>query len=165
MRALAGVVLLLVLLAAVPAGAHEGPPFAIAVDRMAGPYKVSIWADPDVGTGTFWVTLEESAPADLAVDLYVQPADGRIPEARYSGKRENRPGAVQYLVQTQFDTEELWTTRFVLRAASGTGELRTQVSVTPPGFGRWDLLLYAAPFLAVGFLWIKAMLRKRRHAG
>ncbi|HEX2163472.1 MAG TPA: hypothetical protein VHM02_05945, partial [Thermoanaerobaculia bacterium] len=42
-------------LAALPAAAHEGPPYPIVVDRPAGPVLLSVWADPDVGTGTFHV--------------------------------------------------------------------------------------------------------------
>jgi hypothetical protein len=37
------------------------------------------------------------------------------------------------------------------------------VEATPPGYGRWDLLLYLFPFLGVGFLWLKAFLRGRRR--
>jgi hypothetical protein len=33
--------------------------------------------------------------------------------------------------------------------------------VTPPGYGRWDLLLYALPFLGVGVLVAKAVSVKR----
>jgi hypothetical protein len=36
--------------------------------------------------------------------------------------------------------------------------------VTPVGFGRWDLLLYLLPFLGAGFLWFRAMARRRRQS-
>jgi hypothetical protein len=35
------------------------------------------------------------------------------------------------------------------------------VEATPPGYGRWDLLVYVLPFLAVAVLWLLAVLRKR----
>src|SRR5215510_7571836 len=34
--------------------AHEGPPYPIMVDKMIGPCLVSVWADPDVGIGTYF---------------------------------------------------------------------------------------------------------------
>ena len=40
------------------------------------------------------------------------------------------------------------------------------VEATPPGYGRWDLLLYLLPFLAIGVLWAVAMLRRiKRRTG
>ena len=29
------------------AAAHDGPPYPIVSERLAGPYEVSIWTDPD----------------------------------------------------------------------------------------------------------------------
>jgi hypothetical protein len=40
--------------------------------------------------------------------------------------------------------------------------MNTQVQATPDGIlGPFGSLVYAFPFLAVGFLWIKAVLRRR----
>jgi hypothetical protein len=40
------------------------------------------------------------------------------------------------------------------------------VEATPPGYGRWDLLVYLMPFLAIGVLWAIAMVRRvRRQTG
>jgi hypothetical protein len=35
------------------------------------------------------------------------------------------------------------------------------VEVTPPGYGRWDLLIYLLPFAAVGALWLRALIKGR----
>ena len=42
--------------------AHNGPPFPIVSDQVAGPYLVSIWTDPDTTDdgspgGQFWVRI------------------------------------------------------------------------------------------------------------
>lgn len=144
-----------------PAAAHEGPPYPILVDRRAGPYLLSVWADPDVGTGTFYITPGDNAPESLAVEVWVQPADRRIPEARFTATRREGRGPVQYVAEAQFATQEQWRTRFVLRGPEGTGEIETEVEVTPPGLGPFDLTLYAAPFVAIAYLWIKAVLSRR----
>jgi hypothetical protein len=155
----------LVWLALAPAAsAHEGPPYAMVVDRPVGPFVVSVWGDPDVGTGTFFVTIEApggAVPDDLSVEVAVRPASGRLAEASYAAAREPLSGVVQYKAEVAFDAQELWHIRVAVRSAAGGGDVETDAEVTPPGLGRWDLLLYFLPFLAVGVLWVRAALRKR----
>src|SRR6185436_18273813 len=68
-----------------PLPAHEGPPFPIVMDRREGPFVVSIWTDPDVGTGKFFVILEPAPgttlPDEIGVEVCVWPLTGRLPEA------------------------------------------------------------------------------------
>ncbi len=150
------------------AGAHSGPPYPIFVDRPCGPVVVSVWADPDIGIGTFYVTVEPTPggaiPADLAVDVGVRPVSGRLPESTVTAERDRWQSTVTYYAQAEFDRQEMWTVRVLVHSSAGEGELTTEVEATPPGFGRWDLLLYLLPFLAVGFLWTRALLRKRALA-
>ena len=147
------------------ATAHEGPPFPLFVDQKVGPYLVSVWTDPDVGTALFFVIVSEP-PADLQVQIGVQPVSGRLAEAFYTGERENLQGQTQYRAQVHFDAQELWRVRIRLQSAQGSAETVATVEATPPGYGRWDLLLYLLPFLAVGLLWATAMIRKiKRRTG
>src|SRR5690606_31855498 len=60
------------LLLPAPVRAHEGPPFPIIVDERVGPYVVSVWTDPDIGIGTFFVVLEP-------------PGDDPLPEGTGGG--------------------------------------------------------------------------------
>lgn len=168
-RRLGGLLLAAWLLLACPARAfaHEGPPYPILVDKTLGPCVVSVWADPDVGTGTFFVTLEPppggKLPDDIRVEVGVRPASGRLPEAVYTAGREDLSGRVQYKALVPFDAEELWHVRVRLQSTQGGGEAVTDVEATPPGYGRWDLLLYLLPFVAVGLLWLRAIGRSRRR--
>jgi len=148
--------------------AHEGPPFPLFVDQKVDPYVVSVWTDPDVGEALFFVIVgpSDALPADLRVQIGVQPVSGRLPEAFYSGERENVQGQVQYRAQVHFDAEELWRVRVRLESAQRTAETIATVEATPPGYGRWDLLLYLLPFVGVGILWAVAMVRKlKRRTG
>lgn len=149
------------------ARAHEGPPYAITVDQKAGPYVVSIWSDPDVGEALFFVILKApEPPGDLRVQIGVQPVSGRLPEAFYAAERENLQGQIQYRTQVHFDAQELWRVRVRLESAQGNAETFATVEATPPGYGRWDLLVYLLPFLAIGALWAVAMLRRiKRRTG
>jgi hypothetical protein len=159
------VALLLALLAAPLARAHDGPPYPVLVDQTAGPYVLSVWADPDVGTGTFYIQLEPppggAVTEATTVELWVQPADGRSPEVRSLATRKASRDGVRFTADARFDTEEWWRARFVLRGPQGTAEAETKVEVTPPGLGRLDLLVYLAPFLAIAFLWARAALTRR----
>lgn len=150
--------------------AHEGPPYPLFVDQKLDPYVVSVWTDPDVGEALFFVIISPqqgaALPADLRVQVGVQPASGRLPEAVYSGERENVQGQVQYRALVHFDREELWRVRVRLESAFGSVETTANVEATPPGYGRWDLLVYLLPFLGVGILWAVAMVRKlKRRTG
>jgi len=127
-----------------------------------------VWADPDVGTGTFFVILDPSEkggslPEIASVDIAVQPVSGRLDEVKYTAKRDSVRGTVQYKVETYFDSQELWRVRVLVHTSHGDGEVSCDVEVTPPGYGRWDLLLYAFPFIAVGILWLRAVLLGRRR--
>lgn len=147
---------------------HEGPPFPLFVDQQLDPYVVSVWTDPDVGEALFFVIVSSSQalPADLRVQVGVQPVSGRLPEAVYSGERESVQGQVQYRALVHFDQEELWRVRVRLESAGGSAETMATVEATPPGYGRWDLLVYLLPFLGVGLLWAIAMVRKlKRRTG
>jgi hypothetical protein len=155
----------LLLACRVLAFAHEGPPYAIIVDKTVGPCVLSVWADPDVGTGTFFFILEPvpggKLPDDVRVEVGVRPVSGRIPEAVYAAEREDQGGRVQYKALVPFDAQELWRVRISLQSSKGDGEATIDVEVTPPGYGRWDLLIYLLPFVAVGALWLRAIIKIR----
>ncbi|MGB7751203.1 MAG: hypothetical protein WCF88_06590 [Candidatus Acidiferrales bacterium] len=162
---LAGVVVLFV--ATSPLGAHNGPPFPIISDKRVGPVVVSLWTHPDVGTGLFYVIVDAppggAIPADLKIEIGVRPVTGRLAEVTYPMKLETLRGQVVYRADAQFDQQELWQVRMIVKSSAGDGEASADVEVTPPGYGRWDLLLFSLPFLGVGFLWFRVMMRKRKY--
>lgn len=162
-----GVLLVLSLLLPTPASAHNGPPFPIIENKKVGPCIVALWTHPDVGTGAFYVFVEPvpggSVPNDLKITIGVQPLTGRLPEVLYTAERVKSHGPLQYNAQAAFDRQELWRVRLVVQSSQGSGEATTQVEVTPPGFGRWDLLFYLLPFLLVALLWFRGISRTRRR--
>jgi hypothetical protein len=151
----------------VPVDAHNGPPFPIIENKRVGPCIVSLWTHPDVGTGAFYVFVEPApggtVPGDLKIKIGVQPVTGRLPEKFYEAERVKSRGQAQYNAQADFDRQELWRVRLVIQSSQGAGEATAQVEVTPPGFGRWDLLLYLLPFLIVAFLWFHGISRMKRR--
>jgi hypothetical protein len=157
---------LLTMLCAPNVAAHNGPPFPIITDQGVGPYIISLWTHPDLGTGTFFVMVDPmpggTVPKDLKIQIGVQPASGRLAEVVYAAWLQDLRGQVEYKTEVQFDQQENWKVRLILASSAGGGEAISQVVPTPAGFGRWDLLLYLLPFLGVGFLWITAITKRRR---
>jgi hypothetical protein len=157
---------LLAMLLAPRSEAHNGPPFPIITDRHVGPCIISLWTHPDVGTGFFFVMVDPlpggTIPKDLKVQVGVQPISGRLAEVVYPAWLEDLRGQVEYKTEVQFDQQEFWKVRLILSSSAGGGEALSKVEATPPGFGRWDLLLYLLPFLGVGFLWVTAIAKRRR---
>jgi hypothetical protein len=156
-----------VLLLALPAQAHNGPPFPILENQRVGPCVISLWTHPDVGTGTFYVIVDAvpggAIPNDLKVEIGIQPESGRLPETLYNAERDDTRGQVDYKTLAQFDRDEFWRVRLVLESSQGNGEAFSRVEATPTGFGRWDLLFFLSPFLAVGFLWFRGITRRRNR--
>jgi len=152
--------------APIPAGAHNGPPFPIIENRAVGPCIVSLWTHPDVGTGTFFVLIDPlpggSIPGDLKISIGIQPESGRLAEVIYPTEKDDSRGQLEYKTSAEFDRDEFWRVRLIVASSQGKGEALSRVEATPPGFGRWDLLLYLLPFLAVGFLWFFGMARRRK---
>jgi hypothetical protein len=154
--------LVVILIFATRAVGHEGPPFPLFVDQKVDQYVVSLWTDPDVGTALFFVIVSapQTLPDDLRVQIGVQPVSDRLPEAFYAAERENLQGQIQYRAQVHFDAQEMWRVRVRLQSAQHNAETIATVEATPPGYGRWDLLIYLLPFVAIGALWAIAMVRK-----
>lgn len=147
--------------------AHEGPPYPIHVDQPVGPWIVSVWTDPDIGIGTFFVVLQ--APGDDAlvtpssVRIAVRPVSGRLPEAVYEAEPQRVRRGARYMAEAEFDRGEWWDVRVVLEGPEGGGELVSRVEATPDGsIGPIGLVIYALPFVAIAALWWRAATVRRR---
>lgn len=148
------------------ARAHLGPPFPILVDRRVGPYVVSVWTDPNIGTGIFYVMLEAPRggrlPARTRVRIGVQPVSKRLPEVLYEAESQPVREGARFYTTVQFDRGEMWRTRVLVEGPEGGGTLTAEVEATPAGtIGPIGFVIYGFPFAGVAFLWIKAVLRRR----
>ena len=158
--------LLLWLAGVLPALAHDGPPFPIISDKVVGPCKVSLWTHPDIGTGTFWVIVDplpgQTLPPDLKVSVAVEPVNHRIAERLFDAPRDESSGQLQYISLIPFDRQEFVRARVILASGRGHGDAAATVEITPVAPKRWELFLFLAPFLLVGFLWFRALTTRRR---
>lgn len=149
--------------------AHEGPPFAIIVDEEVGPYLVSVWTDPDIGIGTFYVVFEpkndDHEVNDIeSVRIGVEPVSGRLDEAVYEFESQPARSGARYWTEVEFDKGEFWKVRVAIEGDGFKKELLSEVEATPDGsIGPIGLLIYALPFVGIGILWFRAIIVRRRH--
>ncbi len=155
--------------------AHSGPPFPILLDQVAGQYKISIWTDPDAtddgsAAGKFWVMVDPAGkglalPPGTRVTVSIQPLD--------------RPGPI---VTGQADpVAQDATRRFVALVMDHEGHYAVKATIDGPGGpvtvdaaadATYDtrprpfmLVLALVPFLLIGFVWMKLLVRRRAARG
>lgn len=158
--------LLLALLPAA-ASAHSGPPFIVVPQQAVGPYTATVWADPDVGTGTFIVEamVNGAAPPDgTTVTVHARPADGHQSETSAAASRQRSGENNIFQATVPLDAEGQWNVRVTLDGPAGQGETAFQVEATPAWSGWITNLLCFLPFLAIGGLWVYGVRRQRRMA-
>jgi hypothetical protein len=150
--------------------AHNGPPFPILSDRVAGAYRVSIWTDPDTTDdgspgGQFWVKLERAAgkggpPAQTRVTVAIEPLGRQrqnvtAPASPVRGDVRNQFAALvmdhegRFAVHVSIDGP--------LGAANVDAEVDATYDLRPAPF---MLVVYAAPFVLVGLLWGRLLIRR-----
>jgi hypothetical protein len=154
-----------------PLAAHNGPPFPVLTDRTVGKYVVSLWADPDTSDdgdadGRFWVVVNPSAkgtalPDDTVVQISLWPVERR--EAlRTETARPDAHDASRREVAFVIDREGKYGVKAAIAGALGPAELETVVDAQYDQRPRPILVaVYALPFVLIGFVWLKLMLRRR----
>jgi hypothetical protein len=154
--------------------AHDGPPFPILSDRIAGPYVVSIWTDPDTtddgsAGGQFWVRLHlagkaGAVPAETRATVSIKPAARMGPERRASAMPV-RGDVTNQFAAVVMDHEGPFTVRVAIEGPLGPAAVDAVVDATynlrPP---RSMLLLYLTPFLVIGLLWGRLLIRRYRSS-
>lgn len=152
--------------------AHDGPPFPIVSDHTAGPYEIDVWTDPDAtddgsAGGQFWVIVEPAGasgdpPAGTAVTVSIRPAASG--GAWVTGRAEPVDGRVsRQFAALLMDHEGRFDVRVEVEGPLGPAVATAWVDATydlrpPPVM----LVLYLMPFLVVGVLWMKLLIRRRR---
>ena len=161
--------------------AHSGPPFPIVTDAVRGPYTISIWTDPDAtddgsAGGQFWVVLaltpkEARVPPETRVTVVVRPVTGRTPKYNRIMRGTEviavaapvRDDTGNQFAALRMDHEGPYEVRVDINGPLGRAVIDSRVDATydqrpPPYMLAW----YLMPFLLVGFLWTRLILRRRK---
>lgn len=165
-------VALVVLATVATARGHDGPPYPIVSDQRAGRYTVSIWTDPDATDdgskgGQFWVVLEgaagEAVPDDTRVLVSVRPLD-RADPAQTVTAEPVRGQARNQFAGVLMDHEGPYAVAVSISGPLGPASVDSRVDATydlrpPPYMLAW----YLAPFVLVGLLWGRLLIKRRRQ--
>lgn len=145
--------------------AHVGAPYPVLLEEAVGPYVLSVLADPDVGTGTFYVLVTmaggESTPSGTVVMVWTTPEDGHAVETGSSAERQQTRYGERFVAKVQFDAKGPWQVRLTVEGPAGTGEITFPVVVTPSGTGGLATLICLVPFVILGLLWLRGVRRQR----
>ena len=169
MLALVGVIT--VLASPTVASAHFGEPYPVLIDQPVGPYLVTTYVDPDVGTGTFYVDVMPASgtvPADTTVIINATPEDNHTAPALVIIKGKRADPGLEYEGDVKLDAEGYWAIRMQVAGPAGAGVITFRVLVTPP-YPQWlSTLQCLFPFVVIAGLWFLATKRnaiiKRRAA-
>ena len=152
--------------------AHSGPPYPIVSNQIVGAYQISLWTDPDTtddgsAAGKFWVTMSPArkgvvlAP-DTRVNVSIWPTD------RQGSVRTGSADPVGHEPSSRFvalvmDHEGPYSVRVKIEGPLGPADVEAAVDATYDLRPRPIMLALALmPFLLVGFLWVKLLLRRRK---
>jgi len=151
--------------------AHSGPAYPVVTDQRSGPYTISIWTDPDTtddGTagGRFWVVVTNgaaSAPA-ARVRIVATPVKSSQQPTAVDVTSPGRDGHTYYGA-VLMDHEGPYGIDVHVDGPAGVASVRTSVEAT------YDLrpspfvaALYLVPFVLVGLLWMRVLMRRNRVA-
>jgi hypothetical protein len=173
-RAWAGALAGVLVIASAPGQAHDGPPFPILSDHVAGPYVVSIWTDPDTTDdgspgGQFWVRLHRAAtaadvPPETRATVALRPL-GRTGPPLTAPASPVRGDVTNQFAAIVMDHEGRFAVHVAIDGPLGAAAADATVEATYDLRPSKSLLvLYVVPFLLVGLLWGRMLLRRRRAA-
>jgi hypothetical protein len=150
--------------------AHDGPPYPILSDVVSGAYRVSLWTDPDAtddgsAGGQFWVRIAPAGnhplPGSTRARVAVQPLDRPGPR-REAATAPVRGDITNQFVALPLDQEGPFAVHVTIDGPLGAAVVDARVEATydlrPPAY---LIAVYLMPFVAVGALWVRFLLRRR----
>jgi hypothetical protein len=149
--------------------AHSGPAYPVVTDQQSGPYRISIWTDPDTtddGTagGRFWVVVTngDTSPPASRIRIVATPGNGSQKTTSVDVTNPGRDGHTYYGA-VSMDHEGPYHIDVRVEGPAGPASVRTNVDATydlrPSPF---TAALYLLPFILVGLLWMRLLLQRAR---
>ena len=152
-------------------GAHSGPPYPILSDQVAGAYLISVWTDPDTTDdgspgGQFWIRIHlvdgGEVPPRTQATVSISAVD-RLESARTGSASPVRGDLTNQFAAVEMDHEGSFGVVVNVEGPRGLATLVATVDATydlRPS--RSLLLVYLVPFVLVGLLWGRLLMRRRR---
>jgi hypothetical protein len=154
----------------VRASGHSGPPYPILSDQVAGPYLISIWTDPDTtddgsAGGQFWIRIHlvdgGEVPSQTRARVSIGAVD-RLESAREASASPVNGDITNQFAALEMDHEGSFGVLVRVEGPRGRAAVTSSVDATydlRPS--RVLLLIYLVPFVLVGLLWGRLLMRRR----
>ena len=145
---------------------HAGPPYPILVNQQFSGGTLSIWADPDVGTGTFFLYWEDKKElSDKKTQFELTAVSLIEPKLETRASFLALESAESPLVaEMPFAHEGPWQLSLHVETDGMQSQAhKIEVDVTPPGPAPWEFALYLMPFLGIGGIWFKLLYKRARY--
>ena len=151
-------------------GAHSGPPYPILSDQVAGAYLISVWTDPDTTDdgspgGQFWIRIHlvdgGEVPPKTQATVAISAVD-RLESARTGSASPVRGDITNQFAAVEMDHEGSFGVLVKVEGPRGRATVVATVDATydlRPS--RSLLLVYLVPFVLVGLLWGRLLMRRR----
>ena len=151
-------------------GGHSGPPYPILSDQVAGPYLISVWTDPDTTDdgspgGQFWIRIHLAdggdVPPKTQATVSISAVD-RLESARTGSASPVRGDITNQFAALEMDHEGSFGVMVKVEGPRGRATVVASVDATydlRPS--RSLLLIYLVPFVLVGLLWGRLLMRRR----
>ena len=151
-------------------GAHSGPPYPILSDKVAGAYLISVWTDPDTTDdgspgGQFWIRIHlvdgGEVPPKTQATVSISAVD-RLESARTGSASPVRGDITNQFAGLEMDHEGSFGVLVKVEGQLGRATVAATVDATydlRPS--RSLLLIYLVPFVLVGLLWGRLLMRRR----
>jgi hypothetical protein len=149
---------------------HSGPPYPILSDQVAGPYLISVWTDPDTTDdgsrgGQFWIRIHLADGGELPPRTQATVSIGaldRMESARDASASPVNGDITNQFAALEMDHEGSFGVLVRVEGPRGRAAVTSSVDAT------YDLrpsrllfLVYLAPFVLVGLLWGRLLMRRR----
>ena len=159
------------MLGGAPVRAHNGPPYPVLQNRIAGDYEISLWADPDASDdgsadGRFWVMVAPARkgvalPPDTQVRVSIWPLD-HLDSLSSATAKPVEHEASRWFVAFAIDHEGPHGVKARIDGPLGPAEVETVVNAEYDQRPRpMVVTLFVLPFLLIGFVWLKLLYRRR----
>jgi hypothetical protein len=122
----------------VPARAHDGPPYPIVSNQVSGPYRISLWTDPDAtddgsSGGQFWVMVDmaggDALPGDLRARVSIRPLS-RAGQPQSADTEPMGGDGSRRFVALLMDHEGPFSVQVTVEGASGSATIESRVEAT-----------------------------------
>ena len=143
---------------------HSGTSYPILVDRKISNTNLTIWADPDLSKGSFFIYLDGELKSEAIINIKANPTDDTNHILKSEAKLSNeKPERSTYIAILPFDRATNWNIEFsIILKNKNSAIISIPLEVIPPGPNKLEFAIYLLPFLLVGLILLRIIITKMK---